>query len=170
MNPIRVPTLPRAPRIMQNELKNNARQRRATPIFNPHGSGGPATAPPFLQNEPNLPSSQLLSATIFTKRTQFTPPPPSATPIMQNEPNFTRGGPVEPQKMRNEPNFTRSGPVEDTKNTKRTQSKNTNYLLRTIYAKRTQFITLPPFPGTKNAKRTQSKQINRKPLRHKHLG
>ncbi len=79
--------------------KKNARHRRATPIFNPHGSGGYAHEPKYAKRTQSQPGN-------YTKRTQFTPSPPSSrpdrAPKMRNEPNLPPHGP-NPQ---NKPNFT----------------------------------------------------------------
>ncbi len=85
---------PNCPRqLCETNPKNNAGRRPATPIFNPHGSGGPAIPTPKMRNEP--------------KKNR----PPQAGLHLYNPPVSPAGYPSlpihrqQPQKMRNEPNF-----------------------------------------------------------------
>ncbi len=115
---------------------DSARQRPATPVFNPHGSGrSPHNTKK--RNEPNPPrltiknakrtQSQPRPQSNCAKRTQFTSTPVrpttslcktnpiSARPKYEPNPIYTAAD-LWKTKIRNEPNLHRSRPVEDQKN------------------------------------------------------
>ena len=111
---------------MQNEPnKDNARHRRATPIFNPHGSGEPTQQPKNAKRtQSTLPKTQICETNPIpqgrppknTKRTQFPPPPPAQPPknakrtqshpaqLCETNPIYRPASFTPPPFLRNEPN------------------------------------------------------------------
>ena len=104
----------------------------------------PLLLSPIMRNEPNLPSRQLHTATVFAKRTQFRPPTvPAPTQLCETNPISTYKLSSRPLFQRNEPNLPHHrqstiyniqspGPIctaadlWKTKNAKRTQFAATN--------------------------------------------
>ncbi len=130
--PAGYPSLPRSianyPKMRNEPNKDNARCNRATPIFNPHGSGGYAHDPRNTKRTQFTPGPPTKNA----KQTQFTSPAaiPLASPCPKNAKQTQkdnarcnraaaifnppgRGGYAHDQKMQNKPNLSRGGPVED---------------------------------------------------------
>ncbi len=169
-------------RIMQNEpYKSNARQRRATHVFNPHGSGGNAPQNPKTQNEPNPSVRRHLPGQTTPLTRQFQQNEPNkdnarcnrATPIFNPHGS---GGYAHDQKCKTNPIPPPQPPKANSqhpKNAKRTQSQDdfveTNPICprprlphNPIYAKRTQFphTTCPTTPcfGKTNPKSKRTPQ------------
>ncbi len=152
---LRLPTA----QIRETNPKSNARRRRATPIFNPHGSGGNAH-PPKTQNEPNSPHAHTAPRQKNAKRTQFQPRRTCGIPKNAERTQFYPPYCLMPiayclfsaKRTQLHP----AGPVENQKTAKRTQSHPQRTCGRPKNAKRTQSTPMVTLPHPKKSKRTHS--------------